>query len=244
MAWRTAVRSLRAAATQPPRPEAGAELSSTWPPGSVVEPAPARERPGLVQAGEGGGHSPLVHGESRVTAVTDQPFQLYPDPSGRAGLEGDPVRLRLRVVFRKRWARRAGSIAALRGHRLPRPCRLRQARSRKPRLRRCNSTLSYPEAPDRCSPGGGGGMTAHEVDVVVIGMGVGGEEVAERLAAAGLDVIGVENPGRRRVPLLGLRPDQDDGPGRPGARRGAPDPRPRRGVHRDAGLGAGRPAHP
>src|SRR3984885_11591677 len=73
------------------------------------EPAPARERPGLVQAGEDGGHSPLVHRESGVTAVTDQPFQLYPDPSRRAGLEGDPVRLRLRVVFRKRWARRAGS---------------------------------------------------------------------------------------------------------------------------------------
>jgi pyruvate/2-oxoglutarate dehydrogenase complex dihydrolipoamide dehydrogenase (E3) component len=31
------------------------------------------------------------------------------------------------------------------------------------------------------------------VDVVVVGLGVGGEEVAERLAAAGLSVVGVEN---------------------------------------------------
>jgi pyruvate/2-oxoglutarate dehydrogenase complex dihydrolipoamide dehydrogenase (E3) component len=35
-------------------------------------------------------------------------------------------------------------------------------------------------------------MTAHEVDVVVVGMGPGGEDAAERLAAAGLSVAGVE----------------------------------------------------
>ncbi len=35
-------------------------------------------------------------------------------------------------------------------------------------------------------------MTEHEVDVVVIGMGPGGEDVAERLAEAGLSVAGVE----------------------------------------------------
>ncbi len=35
-------------------------------------------------------------------------------------------------------------------------------------------------------------MTQHEVDVVVIGMGPGGEEVAGRLAEAGLRVVGVE----------------------------------------------------
>src|SRR6266581_826689 len=34
---------------------------------------------------------------------------------------------------------------------------------------------------------------AHEVDVVVVGMGVGGEEVAGRLAAAGLSVVGIEH---------------------------------------------------
>ena len=34
---------------------------------------------------------------------------------------------------------------------------------------------------------------ARNVDVVVIGLGVGGEEAAGRLAAAGLDVVGVEN---------------------------------------------------
>jgi pyruvate/2-oxoglutarate dehydrogenase complex dihydrolipoamide dehydrogenase (E3) component len=35
-------------------------------------------------------------------------------------------------------------------------------------------------------------MTPHEVDVVVLGMGPGGEDAAERLAAAGLTVAGVE----------------------------------------------------
>ena len=35
-------------------------------------------------------------------------------------------------------------------------------------------------------------MANHEVDVVVIGMGPGGEEVAGRLAEAGLTVVGVE----------------------------------------------------
>ena len=35
-------------------------------------------------------------------------------------------------------------------------------------------------------------MTDHQVDVVVIGMGPGGEEVAGRLAQAGLAVVGVE----------------------------------------------------
>ncbi|MEU8244091.1 NAD(P)/FAD-dependent oxidoreductase [Actinoplanes missouriensis] len=34
---------------------------------------------------------------------------------------------------------------------------------------------------------------ARQVDVVVLGLGVGGEEVAGRLAAAGLNVVGVEN---------------------------------------------------
>src|SRR5437588_13096999 len=34
---------------------------------------------------------------------------------------------------------------------------------------------------------------ADEVDVVVVGMGVGGEEVAGRLASAGLSVVGVEH---------------------------------------------------
>ena len=36
-------------------------------------------------------------------------------------------------------------------------------------------------------------MTAHEVDVVVLGMGPGGEDAAGRLATAGLSVAGVED---------------------------------------------------
>ncbi len=34
---------------------------------------------------------------------------------------------------------------------------------------------------------------AEQVDVVVVGLGVGGEEVAGRLAEAGLAVVGIEN---------------------------------------------------
>jgi pyruvate/2-oxoglutarate dehydrogenase complex dihydrolipoamide dehydrogenase (E3) component len=33
---------------------------------------------------------------------------------------------------------------------------------------------------------------AEQVDVVVLGLGVGGEEVAGRLAEAGLEVVGIE----------------------------------------------------
>ena len=43
------------------------------------EPSPARERSGLVQAGEGPRNPLLVDGASRVAAVTDQPLQLDPD---------------------------------------------------------------------------------------------------------------------------------------------------------------------
>ena len=36
-------------------------------------------------------------------------------------------------------------------------------------------------------------MTTHEVDVVVLGLGPGGEYAAKKLAEAGLDVVGVED---------------------------------------------------
>ncbi len=42
-------------------------------------------------------------------------------------------------------------------------------------------------------PRGRPALTEHEVDVVVVGMGPGGEDAAERLAAAGLSVAGVDD---------------------------------------------------
>ena len=74
-------------------------------------------------------------------------------------------------------------------------------------------------------------MSEREFDVVVVGMGPGGEHVAETLAEAGPGGRGDRVPaGRRRVPVLGLRPVQDDDQGREPAGRGPPDPRPGRRV--------------
>ena len=55
-------------------------------------------------------------------------------------------------------------------------------------------------------------MSEHEVDLVVIGTGPGGEALATGAAKAGLDGRRRRQaPGRRRVPLLRVHPDQDDG---------------------------------
>ena len=79
-------------------------------------------------------------------------------------------------------------------------------------------------------------------------MGPGGEEVAGRLAEAGLDVVGVDGrAGRWGVPLLGMRPVEDDDPGRRPAGRGpagpgmAGDGRVRPGGPRWPGASATRP---
>ena len=85
----------------------------------------------------------------------------------------------------------------------------------------------------------------NEVDVVVVGLGVGGEEVAGRLAEAGPVRGRHRAPARRRrVPVLGVRAEQDDDPGGEPAHRGAPDRRD--GRYRDgrARLDAGREADP
>ena len=55
-----------------------------------------------------------------------------------------------------------------------------------------------------------------EVDVVVIGLGPGGEAVATQLAGGGLEVVGRRPAaGRRRVPVLRVRAEQDDDPRAP-----------------------------
>ncbi len=46
---------------------------------------------------------------------------------------------------------------------------------------------------DRTSPGGVVGMTTRDVDVVVLGLGPGGEHAAIKLGRAGLDVVAVES---------------------------------------------------
>ena len=86
---------------------------------------------------------------------------------------------------------------------------------------------------------------AQQADVVVIGLGVGGEEVAGRLAEAGLTVVGIEHTlVGGECPYWGCIPTKmmiRAGNALAEARR---DPGPRRHVNRAAGLGAGGPADP
>jgi hypothetical protein len=63
------------------------------------EHAPAGERPGAAERGDGGGRALLVDRQSGVAAVADQPLQFHPDPRGWPGLEADAVDLRFRVPF-------------------------------------------------------------------------------------------------------------------------------------------------
>jgi len=82
-------------------------------------------------------------------------------------------------------------------------------------------------------------MSEHEFDIVVIGMGPGGEDAAEHLADAGLQVAGVE-ARLVGVPVLGLHSVQDDDPCGEPAGRGTQDPWHGRGRHGAVRLGASR----
>ena len=77
-------------------------------------------------------------------------------------------------------------------------------------------------------------------DLVVIGMGVGGEEVAGRAAEAGMDALGIERKpvgGECHYALLGLHPLQDHGAGRQRPRGGPPRRHGGRHGERDPGTG-------
>src|SRR3954454_3358919 len=69
----------------------------------------------------------------------------------------------------------------------PRPARIRERRSR-----RYYGPLTWAHGTRQWWKAGPMGE-AQQVDVVVFGLGVGGEEVAGRLAQAGLTVVGVEH---------------------------------------------------
>jgi hypothetical protein len=83
------------------------------PAGLCGEAAAARERARRVQPGEGGGHSLLVHAETGVTAIADQPFQFDPDLVRRPGLEADPVDVLFGVALGQRL--RSGHVRRLQG---------------------------------------------------------------------------------------------------------------------------------
>ena len=62
-------------------------------PGLDGQAPAARQLTGLGELCQGPGH-PLVAGRRGSIAVgADKPFELDPDPSGRAGLEADPVNM-------------------------------------------------------------------------------------------------------------------------------------------------------
>ena len=68
-------------------------------------------------------------------------------------------------------------------------------------------------------------MTEHRAEVVVLGMGPGGEDVAGKLAEAGLDVVGIEKQlVGGECPYWGCVAQQDDDQGRRRNRGGSPHP--------------------
>ena len=87
--------------------------------------------------------------------------------------------------------------------------------------------------------------TDSSVDLVVLGLGPGGEHLATEAAKAGLSVVGVdERLVGRRVPLLRLHPLEDGDPGRQPARRGPSGRHARRVGRGRTRLGHGGRAHP
>src|SRR3984957_15904190 len=213
MAWRTAVRSLWAAATQPPRPEAGAELSSTWPPGSVV----SRPRPGSApgssrraraaatrrwSTGRAGARpSQTSHSSSTPTCPGGPVLKAIPcawasasrsvsgGPDERTALPRSEV---IDYPVRVGWARhvvgKVVSVAAIPPCHTPGP----------------GPTLPRGDTSDRTR--GGCRRSGH-------GPGGRGRRGTARRGRP-LGGRGGGPAGRRRVPLLGLHPVQDDDPRR------------------------------
>ena len=90
-----------------------------------------------------------------------------------------------------------------------------------------------------------GQTSDREYDVIVVGLGPGGEHVAIKLGEAGLRVLGRRGAaGRRRVPLLRLRALEDDDRRRPHPARGRPREHDGGLVHRQPRLDAGRGPDP
>ena len=180
--------------------------------------------------------------------------RTVPSP-GRAGTAPAPSPS---PAGRNRWrpsrspwaARRTGrcSCRCLRACRRSRSRRAARPR-RRPDLRRARRVETRGSSAHLAAGWLGDAMSAtgstRDCDVVVVGLGPGRRaRRAQARARPGSTWWGSTGAGRRRVPVLGLHPVQDDDPRRGPARRGAacrPAGRRRRGA---AGLGAGRGADP
>ena len=177
-------------------------------------------------------------GSSRNCACTESQScgskSVAADPVSVVG-EADGLVL-VPVLGRPRACRRSRSRRAARPRRRPDRRRARRVGTR--------GSSAHLEAEWLGGAMSAGGST-RDCDVVVLGLGPGGEHAARKLGRgrARRDRCR-RGAGRRRVPVLGLHAVQADGPARGPDRRGAPCGPARRRVPGVAGLVAGRGADP